>query len=128
MEKLLRVKAISTEFKLSGSIKRGEMLTVRREEGCYRVVLGEHAGKTIEPHRTIEISQEKAISTHEWNDMEQHYLRQLNDKDAEIGRLKEIISGLTNALNTEKEHYEHLRKALEVIDIYYKQKEPIKNG
>ena len=70
---LLRVRVIATEFKLSGSIKRGELLTVRRECGYYRVVFGEHAGKTIESFRVQEITQEKSLSVAEWNDMEQEY-------------------------------------------------------
>ena len=121
------MKVISTEFKLSGSIRKGSKLTVRREGGCYRVVFGEHAGKTIESFRVVELTQEKSLSVAEWNDMEQEYLRKLTKKDGEIGRLKEIVSGLTDALNSEKDHNDQLRLALEIISNY-KQKEPIKNG
>ena len=127
----MRVRVIVPEFKLTGSIKRGEVLIVRAEtEGkvmIYRVVTGRHMGKTIEPFRTHDITHEDNLPAAEWKERADGYLKLLGSQDAEIGRLKELVSGLTEALNKEKDHNHQLGKALEII-CDYKPKEPIKNG
>ena len=46
--------------------------------------------------------------------MEQGYLQKIKQKDAEILRLKQLVEGLTNGLNKEKDHNAQLEFSLGV--------------
>lgn len=108
----MQVKMITSQFGLIKNIPRGTILTVRPSGPAYQVLTGEFAGKYVEPRKCMEISPERLLSVHEWNEAEQGYLQIIKQKDEEIDRLKQLVEGLTNGLNKEKDHNAQLEFSL----------------
>lgn len=78
----------------------GLLLSVNRS---YQVIEGEFSGCTIPKEYCIEINQEKTFSEKEWNDMENHYLKQLDYERQKNERLIQAVASLTAAIKNNME-------------------------
>lgn len=58
---------------------------------------------------------EKVYTEQEWNDMENHYMHQLDIEKARVYRLEQLVSGLTKGIHQNKEENMRLVYFLEVM-------------
>lgn len=110
--KSIRLKNIPVE---SGTVLKVRALSDRILDfnPRYQIIEGLLSGEFIPKECIIRVEEEKKFTEKQWNDMENHYMKQLEDEKAKSERLESIISGLTEGLNQDKEEINRLGFYLE---------------
>lgn len=121
----MRIKMIQSIRSAVGPIHKGEILTVRpypdgsfiKFNRPYQVIEGHFSGATIPLTHCIVLNEEKTYTEKEWNDMENHYMSELDKETAAKERAVDLVTSLSKQMVRKNDEIEKLKFYLEASGL-----------